>query len=103
MATSQISTQLSADGAQLTIKPHGHFGFSMYDKFREACRQGRPGTRYVVDLADVSGMDSSALGMLLVLRDREGGQNGSIEIVHCSAEMRKILQIANFERLFSIS
>ena len=103
MSASQLTTQLSADGARLTIRPRGHFGFTVYDKFREAYQLGRPGTRYVVDLADVSSMDSSALGMLLVLRDREGGQNDSIEIVHCSAEVRKILQIANFERLFSIS
>lgn len=103
MTTSQLTTQLSADGTQLTIKPCGHFGFAVYDKFREAYQQGRPAMRYVVDLADVSSMDSSALGMLLMLRDREGGQNDSIEIVHCSAEVRKILQIANFERLFRIS
>ena len=103
MTTSQLTCQLSTDGAQLTIKPHGHFGFSMYDRFREACQQGQAGTRYVVDLADVSSLDSSALGMLLVLRDRQGGQNDCIEIIHCSAEVRKILQIANFERLFSIS
>jgi anti-anti-sigma factor len=75
----------------------------MYEKFREAYERGSRETRYIVDLADVASMDSSALGMLLVLRDQRGSDSASVEIAHCSAEVRKILQIANFERLFHIS
>lgn len=103
MTTSNLTAQLSADGVQLTIKPHGHFGFSIYEKFREAYQRGGRETRFIVDLADVASMDSSALGMLLVLRDQQGGDSASVEITHCSTEVRKILQIANFERLFRIS
>jgi anti-anti-sigma factor len=103
MTTSQLSTQLSADGSQLTIKPRGHFGFAVYEKFRAAYERRSRDMHYVVDLGDVATMDSSALGMLLVLREHQGGDQARIEITHCSTEVRKILQIANFERLFRIS
>ena len=103
MTISSLTAQFSADGAQLTIKPHGHFGFSIYEKFRAAYERGSRETHYVVDLADVASMDSSALGMLLVLRDQQGGDHARVEITHCSGEVRKILQIANFDRLFRIS
>ena len=47
-------------------------------------------------------MDSSALGMLLLLRERAGGDRAAIEITHCSPEIRKIFAVSNFDRLFKI-
>jgi anti-anti-sigma factor len=59
--------------------------------------------RYVIDLQHTDYMDSSALGMLLVLREHAGSGSASVAITRCKPEVRKILQIANFERLFDIS
>ena len=47
-------------------------------------------------------MDSSALGMLLLLREHAGGDRASIKIVHCQPEVKKILTIANFHPLFCL-
>ena len=47
-------------------------------------------------------LDSSALGMLLLLRDFAGGDDGKVEITNCNADVRKILAISNFEQLFTI-
>ena len=47
-------------------------------------------------------LDSSALGMLLLLRDHAGGESAQIRIVHCNADVRRILNISNFEQLFTI-
>ena len=47
--------------------------------------------------------DSSALGMLLLLRDHEGGEDACISVINTSPDVRKILAISNFEKLFDIS
>ena len=47
-------------------------------------------------------LDSSALGMLLLLRDHAGGDTANIKIVNCNPDVKKILTISNFEQLFSI-
>ena len=40
--------------------------------------------------------------MLLLLRDFAGGDKANIEITNCSADVKKILTISNFEQLFTI-
>lgn len=93
----------SADGQALTIKINGRFDFSAHQMFRDA--YDKPDTRmgaYVVDLTDTTYLDSSALGMLLLLRDYAGGDNANIHIKNCSEDVLKILSISNFGQLFKI-
>jgi hypothetical protein len=40
--------------------------------------------------------------MLLLLREHAGGETSSIEIKQATAEVRKILDVANFGKLFKI-
>ncbi len=63
--------------------------------------EGEPDS-YVVDMARANYLDSSALGMLLLLRDHAGGDDSKVEIVNCNPDVRKILSIASFEQLFQI-
>ena len=58
--------------------------------------------RYVVDMSFTTYLDSSALGMLLLLRDHAGGDHANIRIVHCNEDVKKILSISNFGQLFDI-
>jgi anti-anti-sigma factor len=98
-----VTSYLSSDGNQVTINVTGQFNFSVYPQFREACRQAAaPQARYVIDLRGTDYMDSSALGMLLLLRERSGGDAADIRIANCNPEIRKIFEIANFDRLFQI-
>lgn len=57
----------------------------------------------MVDLSEATYLDSSALGMLLLLRDHVGGDDSDVRVVHATADVRKILAISNFEKLFDIS
>lgn len=98
-----IQTRRSQDGQTLIIKIEGRFDFSTHQAFRDAYEHG--GTQvggYVVDLSDATYLDSSALGMLLLLRDYAGGDNANIAIENCNNDVRKILTISNFEQLFTI-
>ena len=97
-----ITADLLEDGG-LTINVSGRFDFSSHQEFRDAYElvESAP-EAYTVDMRDASYLDSSALGMLLLLRDYAGGDKARVEIVNCNADVRKILSISNFEQLFTI-
>lgn len=98
-----IQTRRSNDGRTLTIKIEGRFDFSTHQAFRDAYEHGdREVDDYVVDMTDTTYLDSSALGMLLLLRDYAGGDSANIRIENCNSDVRRILTISNFEQLFSI-
>lgn len=98
-----ITSTVSADGNQVTIYIQGRFDFSSHQEFRAAYEKlPKTPTHFRVDLQGTSYLDSSALGMLLLLRDFAGGDKANIEIVNCSADVKKILTISNFEQLFTI-
>jgi len=93
----------SSDGKELTIKIQGRFDFSAHQEFRDAYEKaGDDPTKFTVDMRETTYLDSSALGMLLLLRDHAGGDNANIEIVNCNPDVKKILTISNFEQLFTI-
>ncbi|MGM8227509.1 STAS domain-containing protein [Cellvibrio sp. ARAG 10.3] len=98
-----ITSTVSADGNQVTIYIQGRFDFSSHQEFRAAYEKlPKTPTHFRVDLQGTSYLDSSALGMLLLLRDFAGGDKANIEIINCSADVKKILTISNFEQLFTI-
>lgn len=98
-----ITAQLSADGQELTISIVGRFSFGAHQEFRNAYErvEGAP-RRYVVDLGEATYLDSSALGMLLLMRDHAGGDQARISLRNCTPDVRKVLAISNFEQLFRI-
>lgn len=98
-----VQSNIDSSGKELTVKIDGRFDFSAHQEFRDAY-EGIPAdvNSYVVDLGDTSYLDSSALGMLLLLRDHAGGDSANIKIIKCNDDVRKILTISNFEQLFTI-
>ena len=99
-----VEPTLSPDGKKLTIAIKGRFDFAKHQAFRDAYERqnGRP-EQVVVDLSEATYLDSSALGMLLLLRDHVGGDDSDVRVVHATADVRKILAISNFDKLFDIS
>ena len=99
-----ITSLPSSDGQELTILIQGRFDFGAHQGFRNAYeRVNSTPQRYVVDLKDTTYLDSSALGMLLLLRDHAGGDSAQIRLLNCNPDVRKILAISNFEQLFKIA
>ncbi len=98
-----ISAIGSGDGKELTIKVSGRFDFSAHQEFRQVYEGASPDIEsYVVDMAEATYLDSSALGMLLLLRDHAGGDSANIKISNCNSDVKKILTISNFGQLFAI-
>ena len=98
-----VTSERSADGQELTITIKGRFDFSTHQDFRGAYEpKEKQASRYKVDLKDTHYLDSSALGMLLLLRDHAGGERADIQLVNCNNDVNKILDISNFSKLFNI-
>ena len=96
-----INMTVSDGGGKVTIAVTGKFDFQLYDEFRASyANTAGNGVAYVVDLSATDYLDSSALGMLLLLREHAGGETSNIEISQPSADVRKILDVANFGKLF---
>ena len=99
-----VVTEVSPDQKKLTIAVKGRFDFGRHQEFRESYeRLPHKPESIVVDLKEATYLDSSALGMLLLLRDHAGGDNSDIRVVNSNSDVRKILAISNFEQLFKIS
>lgn len=100
----QIMT--TSTGHQATIALTGRFQFDAHREFRDAYNPfiGHPDVRHIVlDFSRVDYLDSAALGMLLLLREKLNDTNTSIEISGSHGVARQVLDIANFSRLFAIS
>lgn len=98
-----VETDLSQDGSELTITIKGRFDFGKHQQFREAYEYlDCTSKSIVIDLKETTYLDSSALGMLLLLRDHAGGEDSNICMANPSPDVRKILAISNFEKLFEI-
>ncbi len=98
-----ISTS-SGENGQLIINIQGRFDFSVHQNFRAAYEKPKDvPNSFLINMSDTSYLDSSALGMLLLLRDYAGGDSSDVTISNASENVRKILSISNFEQLFKIT
>lgn len=98
-----IKQQISASNNQVMITIDNNFDFSLHQHFRDAysnCNAAK--TSFVLDLSNTQYMDSSALGMILLLKDHADNLGGKVIIKQPSDTVYKILEIAQFHRLVTI-
>ena len=98
-----ITANLINDGKELIIYINGRFDFSTLQLFRNAYEtsKGEP-SEYTVDLKGSDYVDSSALGMLLALRDYAGGDSAKIKITNCNPDIKKIMSVTKLDELFKV-
>ena len=97
-----FSATLSPDKKQLRMEIDGRFDFNIHSQFRKSYTDLPPSTRFVVDLKNTDFMDSSAMGMLLLLRENAGKENADIHLVNCNPEIERILAVSNMDKLFPL-
>ncbi len=89
----------------ITISLPARFDFRRMRDFHSAIEgviEKSPGDQIVVDFAATEYVDSSTLGVLLVMRDRARGSGKSVVLAGARGAVRETLKIANFEKLFAI-
>lgn len=96
---------VSKSAGKADIVLNGRFDFNTHRDFRSAYEPliGDDEVRAVsVDFTAVDYLDSSALGMLLMLRDKLGGVGKEITLTGVQGNVKQVLDIANFGKLFQI-
>lgn len=96
-----ITTSSQNDGKTLKISVSGTLGNDIHREFRNAYEKA-DATSYIVDLGHANNIDSSGLGMLLLLRDYAGGENSDVTLINCSQTILEIFNVTCFYRLFKI-
>ncbi len=90
-------------GDTVTIQVIGRFDFATHRDFLNAYKDlPRGQKKFVVDLSGTEYMDSSAMGMLLQLREH-GDKSQPVELINGNEGIREILRIANFDKLFKVA
>ncbi len=99
-----IATDVSSDNKSATIKINGRFDFSLHNDFRKSYKDvNLSAGEYNIDLSTTEYMDSSALGMLLLLKEHADSQSCTVKLSGFSDEIKEILAIASFEKLFTLA
>ncbi len=96
-----IQTIINADKA--TLRLNGRFQFDSHREFRSAYEPliDNPAVRVVaLDFSVVDYLDSAALGMLLLLREKLSNVRKEVEIAGAKGVVKQVFDVANFARLF---
>ena len=99
-----ITQSIIGNSASIVIK--GRFDFTCHREFRQAYEEliKNPDINQIdLNFQAVDYLDSSALGMLLLLREKAAERNIQINLNHCQGTVQQVLEVANFNKLFSIS
>lgn len=101
---STVSNHIDDHKGTLTI--NGRFDFSIHRDFRANYEQilGCDDVHELaIDMKGIDYVDSSALGMLLLLREKSMARNIPVTLIKPQSSVRQVLDIANFEQLFTIT
>ena len=98
-----IGSKVSSDNKTLTITIQGRFDFSSLQLFKDTYENHHNIFQtYYIDLKEADYLDSSALGMLLALREYAGGESAKIIIQNANPDVKKILRITKLDDLFTV-
>lgn len=103
MSTIQIKTLVDEGTAKIAMA--GRFDFNSHRLFRDAYQQildNQAIKEMEIDLGAVDYLDSSALGMLLLLREKTVAANKTMALTNCRGVVQQVLEVANFNKLFTI-
>ena len=95
---------MSADNT-VTLRPQGRFDFNCFRDFRTSYEEAlaQNGIKCIlVDLQQVQYIDSAALGILLLLRDKAAPLGIKVELANLQGTVKDVLEIANFHKVFTI-
>lgn len=84
----------------------GRFDFSAHREFRSSCISSLASnevSELELDLGGVEYLDSSALGMLLLVKEHADKARKRLLLSNCHGTVRQVLDIANFGKIFSIA
>lgn len=106
VAGKKLHINIIAINNAATIFLSGEFSFDAHREFKAAYINQLNNSKIgniVVNLADVKYLDSSALGMLLVMRDYVKAAKKALVLSSPSPIAKRTFEIAGFEKVFTIN
>lgn len=99
-----VHTNISDDKSTVTIFIEGDFNFSLLSDFKNSYNNNDVVTakKIIIDLSGTLTIDSSALGMLLVLQRDMEKTGKAINVVNCNSLVRRIFAMTNLDRMFNV-
>lgn len=100
-----MQANIDIDNGRAIVKLSGRFDFNAHRDFRgayEPLMENTAVSTIAIDLEGVDYLDSSALGMLLMLRDKTLGNAKALSLRNARGGVKQVLEIANFGKLFQI-
>ena len=98
-----IDVKIKDEMACLAIR--GRFDFQLHREFKDAYTKllENPATHGIeLDMSRIEYIDSSALGMLMLLNERSKAAGKSVALVNPSTPVAQVLDVANFGKIFNI-
>ncbi|MCU0841714.1 MAG: STAS domain-containing protein [Thiobacillaceae bacterium] len=99
----QIRTEVNDGKGVLTLD--GRFDFNSHRDFRAASDkllEDAAVKEVEINFSRVEYLDSSALGMLLLLREKVDGAGKKVVLSGLKGTVKQVLDIANFSKLFAM-
>jgi len=100
-----MSITSTVNGNKVNITISGRFDFNCNKEFRDVYYNTPSGSNneFVVDMSGTEYIDSSALGMLLLLREHAGSEQANVTLFACRKNVKDNLIVSNFDKLFKIA
>ncbi|MES1981833.1 MAG: STAS domain-containing protein [Pseudomonadota bacterium] len=98
-----IDTQVQGNAGCIAMA--GRFDLQVHRQFREAYTQLLDNVavhQIELELSRVTYLDSSALGMLMLLNERAHAAKKSVTLLNASGVVLQVLEVANFGKIFTI-
>ena len=100
----QVKAVLEADTGSCRLSlPHPFTENSRVAFHNAIDTHGREASSWIVDLSSVRFIDSSGLGLLVLLKEQADKADQSITLLNPGRQVLEALRLANFHRIFDIS
>lgn len=98
-----INVQILDKAARINMQ--GRFDFQVHREFKDAYAPllDNPDVQEIeVEMSQVNYLDSSALGMLMLLNERAKAVSKPVALLNTSGVVSQVLGVANFSKIFRI-
>jgi anti-sigma B factor antagonist len=103
MPAPDLSLRIHTEADVTTIYCHGRLVAGVTDTLRDEVRRLLPSNRCIVlDLTDLTQLDSMGLGIIVSLYVSARAANCGLELINLSARVRELLGITNLLSVFEV-
>jgi anti-anti-sigma factor len=98
-----IDTQMHGTTARLVLT--GRFDFNSHSVFNQSADSLLKDAgidELELDFEQVKYIDSSAMGILLLFKERAKAASKSISLLNCKGTVAQVFELSNFHRLFTL-